>query len=150
MQSAVLRYLQTLFTQVAQLAACNGHHAIHRRLCRWLLLTLDRMPSSEVVVTHQAVASALGVGRERVTTAASQLRKAGSIDCQRGRIIVLNRELLDAGVCECYGIVKQLLVRLRSDVPLHRLAHTDGEPYQVSPERRLLTAVPRIAGLSAL
>jgi CRP-like cAMP-binding protein len=138
MQSAVLRYLQTLFTQVAQLAACNGHHAIHRRLCRWLLLTLDRMPSSEIAVTHQVVASALGVGREGVTMAASQLRKAGSIDCRRGRIIVLDRSPLESDVCECYGIVKQLLNRLRSDVAVRRVAN--GDTYQFVSERPMRAA----------
>jgi CRP-like cAMP-binding protein len=146
MQSAVLRYLQTLFTQVAQLAACNAHHAIHRRLCRWLLLTLDRMPSSEIVVTHQAVASALGVGREGVTTAASHLRKAGAVDCRRGRIIVLDRSQMEADVCECYGIVKQLLIRLRSDAPVRRVVHAD--PYRFSSERPMRAAsvaAPRAA-----
>jgi len=116
MQSLLLRYTQALLTQMCQTAACNRHHAIDQQLCRWLLLTLDRLPSNELVMTQELVASALGVRREGITEAAGKLQRAGVIRYRRGHIAVLDRSGLEAGACECYAVVKNELDRLMSDV----------------------------------
>jgi CRP-like cAMP-binding protein len=116
MQSLLLRYTQALLTQMCQTAACNRHHAIDQQLCRWLLLTLDRLPSNELVMTQELVASALGVRREGITEAAGKLQRAGVIRYRRGHISVLDRSGLEAGACECYAVVKKELDRLMSDV----------------------------------
>jgi CRP-like cAMP-binding protein len=116
MQSLLLRYTQALLTQMCQTAACNRHHAIDQQLCRWLLLTLDRLPSNELVMTQELVASALGVRREGITEAAGKLQRAGVIRYRRGHIAVLDRSGLEAGACECYAVVKKELDRLMSDV----------------------------------
>lgn len=116
MQRLLLRYTQGLLTQVTQTAACNRHHSIEQRLCRWLLLTLDRVPSPEFIVTHEMVASMLGVRREGITEAAGKLQHAGFIRYRRGHITVLDRSGLEARACECYAVVKKELSRLLSDV----------------------------------
>ena len=117
MQSLLLRYTQALLTQMIQTAACNRHHSVEQQLCRWLLLTLDRLPSSrELVMTQELVASMLGVRREGITEAAGRLRRAGVISYRRGHISVLERSGLETGACECYAVVKKEFGRLLSDV----------------------------------
>ncbi len=116
MQRMLLRYTQALATQMAQTAACNRHHSIEQQLCRWLLLTLDRLPSKELVMTQELVASAFGVRRESITKAAGNLQRAGLINCRRGHIAVFERSGLETGACECYAVVKKELSRLMSDV----------------------------------
>jgi CRP-like cAMP-binding protein len=115
-QQLLLRYTQALLTQMCQTAACNRHHSVEQQLCRWLLLTLDRLPSSELVMTQELVAGALGVRRESITQAAGNLQRAGIVRYRRGHISVLARPGLEAGACECYAVVKQEMARLLSDV----------------------------------
>lgn len=119
LQRLLLRYAQALMTQMAQTAVCNRHHSVEQQLCRWLLLTLDRLPNSELVMTQELVASMLGVRRESVTDAAGRLQAAGYIRYRRGHIGVLSRTGLERNVCECYGVVKKELDRLFSDVRRH-------------------------------
>jgi CRP-like cAMP-binding protein len=116
----LLRYTQALITQMTQTAACNRHHSIEQQLCRWLLLTLDRLPSNELIITHEMVASILGVRREGITEAAGKLQRAGFIRYRRGHITVLERSGLETHACECYTVVKQELSRLLSDVQFHQ------------------------------
>ncbi|MDD5389595.1 MAG: Crp/Fnr family transcriptional regulator [Gallionellaceae bacterium] len=116
MQRLMLRYTQALMTQMAQTAACNRHHSVEQQLCRWLLLTLDRMATNELVMTQELIASMLGVRREGITEAAGNLQRAGVISYRRGHIAVLDRHGLEARVCECYAVVKTELKRLLSDV----------------------------------
>ena len=116
MQRLLLRYTQALLTQMCQTAACNRHHSIEQQLCRWLLLTLDRLPSNELIMTQELVAGALGVRRESITEAAGNLQRAGIVRYRRGHIAVLERRGLEAGACECYAVVKKELARLLSDV----------------------------------
>jgi CRP-like cAMP-binding protein len=116
MQRLLLRYTQALLTQMCQTAACNRHHSIEQQLCRWLLLTLDRLPSNELIMTQELVAAALGVRRESITEAAGNLQRAGVVRYRRGHIAVLERRGLEAGACECYAVVKKELARLLSDV----------------------------------
>jgi CRP-like cAMP-binding protein len=116
MQQLLLRYTQALLTQMCQTAACNRHHSVEQQLCRWLLLTLDRLPSNELVMTQELVAGALGVRRESITQAAGNLQRAGIVRYRRGHISVLERLGLEAGACECYAVVKQEMARLLSDV----------------------------------
>ena len=116
MQRLLLRYTQALLTQMCQTAACNRHHSIDQQLCRSLLLTLDRLPSDELVMTQELVASALGVRRESVTEAAGKLQRAGFVRYRRGHISVLDRAGLETGACECYAVVKKEIRRLLSDV----------------------------------
>ncbi len=116
LQKLLLRYTQALLTQMAQTAVCNRHHSLEQQLCRWLLLTLDRLPSNELVMTQELVASMLGVRREGITVAAGDLQRAGYISYRRGHIAVLNRSGLEASTCECYAVVKKELNRLLSDV----------------------------------
>jgi CRP-like cAMP-binding protein len=115
-QRLLLRYTQALMTQMAQSAVCNRHHSVEQQLCRWLLLTMDRVPARELVMTQELVASMLGVRRESVTEAAGNLQSAGYIRYRRGHIAVLERQGLEARACECYGVVKKELDRLLSDV----------------------------------
>jgi CRP-like cAMP-binding protein len=112
----LLRYTQALLTQMCQTAACNRHHSVDQQLCRWLLLTLDRLPTNELVMTQELVASALGVRRESVTEAAGKLQRDGFLNYRRGHISVLDRAGLEAGACECYAVVKKEIERLLSDV----------------------------------
>jgi CRP-like cAMP-binding protein len=107
-----LRYTQALITQMAQTAVCNRHHTLDQQLCRWLLLSLDRLPSNELVMTHELIANMLGVRREGVTAVAGRLHKAGLIDYERGRITVLDRTQLERRTCECYAVVKKEYDRL--------------------------------------
>jgi CRP-like cAMP-binding protein len=115
-QHLLLRYTQALITQMTQTAVCNRHHAVEQQLCRWLLLTLDRVSSGELVMTQELVASMLGVRREGITDAAGKLRDAGFISYRRGHISVLGRAGLEARACECYAVVKKEIGRLLSDV----------------------------------
>lgn len=116
MQSLLLRYTQALLTQMVQTAACYRHHSVMQQLCRWLLLTLDRIPSGELVMTQELVASMLGVRREGITEAAGILQREGLISYRRGHISVLDRSGLETSACECYAVVKKELRRLMSDV----------------------------------
>jgi len=116
MQQLLLRYTLALITQITQTAVCNRHHSVEQQLCRWLLLTLDRLPSHELVITQELVASMLGVRREGITEAAGNLQRAGIIRYRRGHIAVLERGALETRVCECYAVVKKELNRLLSDV----------------------------------
>ena len=116
MQQLLLRYTQALITQMTQTAACNRHHSVEQQLCRWLLLTLDRSPSRELIMTQDLVASMLGVRREGITEAAGKLQRAGLISYRRGHIKVLERSGLESRACECYAVVKKELNRLLSDV----------------------------------
>jgi CRP-like cAMP-binding protein len=118
----LLRYTQALTTQTAQTAACNRHHSVLQQVCRWLLLTLDRMPSNDLIMTQELVAGMLGVRREGVTEAAGKLKDLGVISYRRGHITVLNREGLNAHVCECYEVVKTEFARMLSDVQLRQAA----------------------------
>ncbi|MDT8384337.1 MAG: Crp/Fnr family transcriptional regulator [Gammaproteobacteria bacterium] len=112
LQHLLLRYTQALLTQMAQTAVCNRHHSLDQQLCRWLLLSLDRLPSNELVMTQELIANMLGVRREGVTEAAGNLQKAGLIRYQRGHITVLDRPGLEARACECYAVVKKEFDRL--------------------------------------
>jgi len=103
----LLRYTQALITQMAQTAACNRHHSVEQQLCRWLLLSLDRLPSNELLMTQELIANMLGVRRGGVTEAAGRLQEAGLIHYSRGHITVLDRPRLEAQVCECYAVVKK-------------------------------------------
>jgi CRP-like cAMP-binding protein len=116
LQRLLLRYTQALMTQMTQTSVCNRHHSVEQQLCRWLLLTLDRLPTNELIMTQELVASMLGVRREGVTEAAGNLQRAGYINYRRGHISVLNRSGLEAHTCECYAIVKTEMNRLLSDV----------------------------------
>ncbi|MDD5480971.1 Crp/Fnr family transcriptional regulator, partial [Rhodoferax sp.] len=117
LQRLLLRYTQALMTLMAQTAACNRHHTVEQQLCRWLLLTLDRMhDDADLVMTQELVASMLGVRRESVTDAAGRLQSAGYIRYRRGHIGVLDRAGLERSACECYGVVKKELDRLLTDV----------------------------------
>ncbi|MDP9126020.1 MAG: Crp/Fnr family transcriptional regulator [Pseudomonadota bacterium] len=108
----LLRYTQALITQMAQTAVCNRHHSLDQQLCRWLLLSLDRLSGIELVMTQELIANMLGVRREGVTESATKLQKAGLIKYSRGRITVLDRPGLEARSCECYGVVKKEYDRL--------------------------------------
>jgi CRP-like cAMP-binding protein len=123
-QRLLLRYTQALMTQISQTTACNRHHSVEQQLCRWLLLTLDRLPSNELVMTQELIANMLGVRREGITEAAGKLQHAGVIRYRRGHISVLDRAGLESRVCECYAVVKTELNRLLCDVK-YRQAATD-------------------------
>ena len=113
----LLRYTQALITQMTQTAVCNRHHSVDQQLCRWLLLSLDRLPSNNLTMTQELIANMLGVRREGVTEAAGKLQRAGIIRYRRGRIDVIDRKRLEAAVCECYAVVKTEFDRLLSDLP---------------------------------
>jgi len=115
LQRLLLRYTQALLTQMAQTAVCNRHHSVDQQLCRWLLLSLDRLPSAELAMTQELIANMLGVRREGVTEAAGKLQKAGLIRYSRGRITVLDRPGLEQQACECYLVVKKESDRLLPD-----------------------------------
>jgi CRP-like cAMP-binding protein len=116
LQGLMLRYTQALMTQMAQTAVCNRHHSVEQQLCRWLLLTLDRLPGNELIMTQELIASLLGVRREGITEAAGNLQRAGFISYRRGHISVLDRAGLEGRTCECYEVVKTEISRLLSDV----------------------------------
>ena len=120
----LLRYTQALITQMAQTAVCNRHHSVEQQLCRWLLLSLDRLSTEELTMTQELIANMLGVRREGVTEAAGHLQRVGLIRYSRGRITVLDRPGVEKEVCECYAVVKKEFNRLLSDIPR-------GDPFQV-------------------
>ena len=111
-QQLMLRYTQALFTQMAQSSACNRHHSIEQQLCRWFLLTLDRLPTQDLIMTQELVSRMLGVRREGITEAAGKLQREGLISYRRGHIAVLDRSGLENHVCECYEVVKKEFGRL--------------------------------------
>ena len=124
----LLRYTQALITQMAQTAVCNRHHSVEQQLCRWLLLSLDRLPTQELTMTQELIANMLGVRREGVTEAAGSLQRAGVISYSRGRITVLDRPRLEKKVCECYAVVKKEFDRLLKDIPM-------GDPFRSAGNR---------------
>ena len=119
LQHLALRYTQALITQMAQTAVCNRHHELEQQLCRWLLLSLDRLPSNTLDMTQELIANMLGVRREGVTEAAGKLQDAGIIKYVRGHITVLDRARLEARACECYAVVKREMDRLLPDILAH-------------------------------
>lgn len=108
----LLRYTQALISQIGQIAACNRHHTLEQRLCRWILSCIDRLPAYEFTITQQEIAHLLGVRREGVTEAVGRLQKSGLIHCSRGHIAVLDRYRLEVRACECYAVVKREYDRL--------------------------------------
>ena len=120
LQDVLLRYTQALLTQMAQTAVCNRHHSVEQQLCRWLLLSLDRLSSNIVNMTQELISNMLGVRREGVTEAAGRLQSQGLIEYTRGRITVLDRPGLERACCECYAVVKQEFDRLLPDVQASR------------------------------
>jgi CRP-like cAMP-binding protein len=119
MQHLMLRYTQSLLTQMAQTAVCNRHHSVDQQLCRWLLLSIDRLTDPEITMTQELIANMLGVRREGVTEAAGKLQKAGVIAYRRGHIKVLNRPRLEEMSCECYQVVRRETDRLLPYVAPH-------------------------------
>jgi CRP-like cAMP-binding protein len=115
LQGLFLRYTQALITQMAQTVVCNRHHTVHQQLCRWILLSLDRLPSNQLKMTQELIANMLGVRREGVTDAAGKLQRLGVIHYQRGHITVLDRPRLETLCCECYTVVKKETDRLMRD-----------------------------------
>jgi CRP-like cAMP-binding protein len=126
----LLRYTQALITQMTQTAVCNRHHTVDQQLCRWLLMTLDRVPSGQLVMTQELVANMLGVRREGITVAAGKLQEAGLIRYRRGHIAVLERSGLETRCCECYAVVKKEFSRLLADV--HFNTRTQTQPIATS------------------
>lgn len=118
MMLLLLRYTQSLITQMAQTAVCNRHHSIDQQLCRWLLLSLDRLSDNHLVMTQELIANMLGVRREGVTEAAGKLQKVGAIEYSRGHITVLDRPMLESLCCECYAVVKKESDRLLNYIPI--------------------------------
>lgn len=116
----MLRYTQALITQMAQTAVCNRHHSIDQQLCRWLLLSLDRLPGNELGMTQELIANMLGVRREGVTEAAGKLQKQGVIEYSRGHILILDRPRLEQLSCECYAVVKKETDRLMPYLSAHK------------------------------
>jgi CRP-like cAMP-binding protein len=121
----MLRYTQALITQMAQTAVCNRHHSIDQQLCRWLLLSLDRLRGNKLVMTQELIANMLGVRREGVTDAAGKLQRLGVIEYSRGHITVLDRARLETLSCECYAVVKAETDRLLPYLPCTPLAAID-------------------------
>ena len=113
----LLRYTQALITQMAQTAVCNRHHSVDQQLCRWLLLSLDRLPANQLNMTQELIANMLGVRREGVTEAAGKLQSDGIITYKRGRITVIDRPRLEKRTCECYAVVKREMDRLLAEIP---------------------------------
>lgn len=132
LQHLLLRYTQALITQMAQTAVCNRHHSVEQQLCRWLLLSLDRLTSNDLKMTQELIANMLGVRREGVTEAAGKLQKHGLINYSRGHITILDRPGLEAKVCECYAVVKKEMDRL---LPPPRSPHGSTEAAQKSNDR---------------
>ncbi|MDD2686761.1 MAG: Crp/Fnr family transcriptional regulator [Gallionella sp.] len=116
LQRLALRFTQALISQMSQTAVCNRHHSLDQQLCRWLLLSLDRLPGNELVMTQELIANMLGVRREGVTEAAGNLQRDGLITYKRGHITVTNREKMEKRVCECYAVVKNEYDRLLPNV----------------------------------
>jgi CRP-like cAMP-binding protein len=141
-QRLLLRYTQALMTQMAQTAACNRHHSVEQQLCRWLLLTLDRLPGKDLIMTQELIASMLGVRREGITEAAGRLQSEGFIRYRRGQIAVLDRSGLESRACECYAVVHKELRRLLSDV-LHRQEVRELPAGRVNLGRSMVPGAPR-------
>jgi CRP-like cAMP-binding protein len=120
LQHLLLRYTQALITQMTQTAVCNRHHSVDQQLCRWLLLSLDRLPGDKLVMTQELIANMLGVRREGVTEAAGKLQAEGLIEYSRGKITVVDRANLEKRVCECYAVVKREYDRLLPESPVGR------------------------------
>lgn len=118
MMRLMLRYTQALITQMSQTAVCNRHHSMEQQLCRWLLLTLDRLPSNELTMTQELIACMLGVRREGITEAAGNLQQAGLISYRRGHITVIDRCGLELLTCECYSVVKNEFHRLLGEAQI--------------------------------
>jgi CRP-like cAMP-binding protein len=116
LQHLLLRFTQALITQMTQTAVCNRHHSVDQQLCRWLLLSLDRLPANQLRMTQELIANMLGVRREGVTEAAGKLQADGLIEYTRGKITVLDRKRLERRVCECYAVVKKEYDRLLPEV----------------------------------
>jgi len=114
LHNLILRYTQALMTQMSQTAVCNRHHSVEQQMCRWLLSTLDRLPSNELTITQELIAGMLGVRREGITEIAGNLQRAGLISYRRGHITVLDRTGLESRTCECYTVVKSEFKRLFS------------------------------------
>jgi len=131
MMRLMLRYTQALMTQMSQTAVCNRHHSVEQQLCRWLLLTLDRLPSSELTMTQELIAGMLGVRREGITETAGNLQREGLISYRRGHITVLDRSGLESHTFECYGVVKKEFHRLLSDTGV-----TGNQARTVQPHKR--------------
>lgn len=146
-QQLLLRYTQARMTQVSQTAVCNRHHAVEQQLCRWLLLTVDRLPSDELVMTQEQIANMLGVRREGITEAACKLQKRGVIAYSRGRIEILDRTRLEALSCECYGVIRNasepVLAYIRPAMPAY------APKPQVAPTLLAAAATPAAVALSA-
>jgi CRP-like cAMP-binding protein len=140
LQNLMLRYTQALLTQMSQTAACNRHHSVEQQLCRWLLSTLDRLPSNEMSITQELIASMLGVRREGITETAGNLQRAGLISYRRGHITIVDRIKLESYACECYGVVKKEFDRL-----LHPSENTKSfpPPRRVMPSRLQYSEHPR-------
>ena len=119
MMRLMLRYTQALMTQMSQTGVCNRHHSVEQQLCRWLLSTLDRVPSNELTITQELIATMIGVRREGITEAAGNLQQGGYIRYRRGHITVVNRAGLESHACECYAVVKKEYDRLLDDVRHH-------------------------------
>jgi hypothetical protein len=136
-QRLLLRYTQALLTQMAQTALCYRHHSLDQQLCRWLLLSLDRLPSNHLLMTQEWIANMLGVRREGVTEAAGRLQGAGVIEYRRGHITVLNRPALESRACECYSVVKaecdRLLPRANPNRPAPPRAASPSRPFYAPP-----------------
>lgn len=111
-QNLFLRYTQALITQMGQTAVCNRHHTVEQQLCRWILMSLDRLASNELAMTQELIANMLGVRREGVTEAAGKLQREGIIEYSRGRIRVLDRARMETTTCECYEVVRKEFARL--------------------------------------
>jgi CRP-like cAMP-binding protein len=117
LMSLLLAYSQALITQMAQTAVCNRHHSVDQQLCRWLLLSLDRLPTNRLIMTQEMIANMLGVRREGVSDAAGRLQKAGVIEYSRGQITVIDRDRLEQQSCECYAVVRKEIDRLLPYLP---------------------------------
>src|SRR4029077_7171591 len=115
----LLKYTQALITQISQTAVCNLHHTVDQQLCRWLLLSLDRLPENKLQMTQELIANMLGVRRQGVTESAGKLERDGIITYQRGLITVLDRPMLEKRACECYSVVKAETARLLPQAALH-------------------------------
>ena len=126
----LLRYTQALIAQMTQTAVCNRHHTVEQQLCRWLLLSLDRLSSDSLRMTQELIANMLGVRREGVTEAAGHLQRKGLIRYSRGRIEVIDRPGLEKTVCECYAVVKMEFDRLLTDIPPGDPSHILGQSSQ--------------------
>jgi CRP-like cAMP-binding protein len=132
MMLLMLRYTQSLITQMAQTAVCNRHHSIDQQLCRWLLLSLDRLPSNRLTMTQELIANMLGVRREGVTEAAGNLQTRGVIEYSRGQITVLDRQKLEQLSCECYEVVKKETDRLLPYLPPNPVRASAGNGVSVA------------------